>query len=196
MAKATSKKQIILEYARGRKFERVGEREIRAIGAELRRRLAPNGHITPSYIANVLREAGMRVEYEDRFVDPWMDEPYATRLAGLLKFDSFESAEHSLQQIDSVYRDYREKTDRQGTLLVRNLVLKGKERAESMAHNPKLSVEKRREKEEIAFWFRVWADNVDLFFDWLELRKQSQEFRQRFPARNGNGATGTSGSEN
>jgi hypothetical protein len=158
---------------------------------ELRRRLAPDGDISPSYIANVLHDAGMRVEYEDRFVDPWMEEPYASRLAGLLKFDSFENAEQALHQIDAVYREYREATDRQGTLLVRKLVLKGKERAKSMARNPRLSPEKRREKDEIAFWFRVWVDNIDLFFDWLELRKQSPEFRKKFPRYNGNGASGS-----
>lgn len=152
-------------------------------------RLFPDGNISPSYIANVLRDAGWRVEYEDRFVDPWMEEPYASRLSGLLKFDSFASAEQSLHRIDAVYREFREATDRHGALLVRNLVLQGKERAESMARNPKLSPDKRREKDEIAFWFRVWVDNIELFFDWLELRKQSPEFRKKFPRYNGNGGS-------
>ena len=188
MAKANSKKQIILEYCRGRKWDRVGAGEIRAVEVELRRRLAPNGRISPSYITNVLREAGVRVETEDRSAQVWIDEPYATRIAGVLKFNGLESAERSLQKIDTLYREYREKTDRQGTLFVRNLVLKGKERAASMARNLKLNAEKRREKEEIAFWFRVWVDNVDLFFDWLALRKQSPEYRKKFPNCSGNGA--------
>jgi hypothetical protein len=45
--------------------------------------------------------------------------------------------------------------------------------------------EKRREKEEIARWFKVWLDVSDLFFDWLEMRKQSEEFRQQFGQPNG-----------
>ena len=63
MAKESSKKQIILSYWRGTGIERVGRLEIRAIQAELRRRLGDAGGGSPSYVAAVLREAGARVDY-------------------------------------------------------------------------------------------------------------------------------------
>ncbi len=185
MANNHSKKQLILESCERAQFDRVGAREIRAIEAEVRRYLGPSNGISASYIANVLRRAGKRVEYNDRFVDPWMEEPYASRLQGLLKFNDLQSAEDSLRKLDVIYREYREVADRQGTTLVRSLVLKGKERAKSLASNPRVNPEKRREKEEIAFWFTVWVNNVDLFFDWLELRKQSEDFKQRFSDHDG-----------
>jgi hypothetical protein len=40
-----------------------------------------------------------------------------------------------------------------------------------------VSPDKRAEKQEIATWFRIWLETPDLFFDWLELRKASEEFR-------------------
>ncbi len=40
---------------------------------------------------------------------------------------------------------------------------------------------KRAEKEEIANWFRIWLENPDAFFEWLEVRKQTPEFREKFP---------------
>jgi len=49
-----------------------------------------------------------------------------------------------------------------------------------VANNPRISPEKRREKTEIARWFQVWLEVSDLFFDWLELRKQSEEFQRLF----------------
>jgi len=180
-----SKKQLILESCERAQFDRVGAREIRAVEAEVCRKLGPANHVSPSYIANVLRRAGKRVEYNDRFVDPWMEEPYASRLQGLLKFHDFQAGEDSLRKLDVVYREYRETADREGTQLIRTLVLKGRDRARSLAANPRLNPQKRQEKEEIAFWFNVWADNVDLFFDWLEIRKQSEDFKRRFSNHDG-----------
>ena len=40
---------------------------------------------------------------------------------------------------------------------------------------------KREEKREIATWFRIWLETPDAFFDWLDVRKQSPEFKARFP---------------
>jgi len=184
-----SKKQIIVEYCKAQGLERVGAREIRAIEAELGRRLGSTDRTSCSYIANILRLAGARVEYEDRYVDPWMDETYERRLKGLLQFRDIETAEVSLRQLDEAYREYRENSDRLGTTLVRSLVLKGKQRAESLAANPRVSPEKRREKQEIAHWFRVWLEISDLFFDWLELRKKSEEFKHLFASPDGRPGT-------
>ncbi len=179
-------KQLILECSQERGLERIGVREIREIAAALRRAMG-NGHrVSPSYIANVLRQAGMRVEFNDPFVDPWMEEPYASRMAGLLHFGSLEEAETSLRKLDDIYREYRTAADRVGTSLVRELVVKGKQRAESLAANARVNPDKRREKEEIARWFKVWLDVSDLCFDWIEMRKRSEEFQRLFNGHNGN----------
>lgn len=185
MPRRQSKKQLILDSCQGRGLECLGARDIRAIEVELYQRLGPNQKVSLSYIANVLRQAGKRVEYDNRYVDPWMEEPYASRLAGVLQFRDLETAETSLEKLDAIYRQYRDVSDRIGTSLVRALVLKGRQRAASLAANPRVSPEKRREKKEIAEWFRVWLETSDLFFDWLELRKQSEEYQQLFASRNG-----------
>jgi hypothetical protein len=180
VAPTISKKQIILEYCRAEGLERIGPKEIRALDNELRARLGPSLHTSPSYIASVLREAGKKVEYYDRFATPSMEEPYASRLRNLLQFHDFKSAEASLRKLDEVYREYRQASDRIGTGLVRSLLQKGKLRAGSLAANPRVSPDKRAEKREIATWFRIWLETPDLFFDWLELRKASEEFCQLF----------------
>lgn len=173
-----TKKQIILEYCQAKGLDRIGMEEIRALENELRARLGSG--TSPSYIAGVLREAGKDVEYQDRFADPPMDEPYASRLHNLLQFHDFASAEDSLRKLDQVYREYLEASDRTGTRLVRTLLQKGKLRASSLAANPRVNPQKRAEKGEIATWFRVWLETRDLFFDWLDLRKASEEFRRLF----------------
>lgn len=180
MPNQPSKKQLILEYLQTHRVESIRFREIQAIRQELRRYFGFDHKTSPSYIANVLRQAGARVEYDDAYMDPSMEDPYASRLRGLLQFSDFESAEASLQKLDEVYREYRAVSDRIGTGLVRSLVIKGKERAQSLAANPRVSQEKRREKQEIARWFKVWLEVPDLFFDWLELRKGADDFKKLF----------------
>jgi len=95
----------------------------------------------------------------------------------MLQFHDLESAEEAIRKLDVAYREYLSASDRRGAALVRSLVIKGKQRAASLARNPRVSARKRREKEEIASWFRVWLEAPDLFFDWLELRQQSDEFQ-------------------
>jgi len=170
------KKQLILEYKEEHRLENAGAQEIRLIQAELGR-LDPGRRPSLAYIANVLRESGTRVEFNHRFVDPWMEEPYATRLKGLLEFRDLETAERALRRLDEAYREYQKTSDRKGANLVRSLALKGKQRAEGLAANARVSPARRAEKREIAAWFRVWLESPDLFFDWLEARKCSEEFQ-------------------
>jgi hypothetical protein len=185
------KKQLILEYRQEHGLENAGAQEIRLIQAELGR-LDPERRPSLSYIANVLREAGTRVDFNHRYVDPWMEEPYAARLKGLLQFRDLETAESALRRLDEAYREYQKASDRKGASLVRSLALKGKQRAEGLAANPRVSPARRAEKGEIACWFRVWLQSPDLFFDWLEARKSSEEFQTTL-ARPGGGPPPPSG---
>lgn len=178
---AKTKKQLILEQKNAQGLERAGAPEIRAIQADLCRTLGTDHKTSCSYIANVLREAGVCVDYDDRYVDALIPEPYAHRLKGLLQFHDFDDAESALRKLDEIYREYVSASDHVGTSLVRSIVIKGRQRSESIAGNSRVRPAKRREKEEIARWFKVWLDISHLFFDWLEMRKRSEEFQQMFP---------------
>ncbi len=182
---AKSKKQLILEYRREHGLESASAQQIRSIQSELGR-LSGGQRPSLSYIANVLREAGARVDFDDRYVDPWMEEPYASRLKGLLQFRDLETAEAALRKLDEAYREYQKASDHKGANLVRSLGLKGKQRAESLAANPRVSPARRAEKREISGWFRVWLETPDIFFDWLEMRKRSEEFQTTFARQSSN----------
>ena len=179
-----SKKQVILDYRRAQNLKRVDGEELRAVRNELRLQLGPQDKTSLGYIASVLREAGCQVQYEDRYSAPAMEEPYASRLAGVLEFHDLVSAERSLLKLDAIYRDYRSTADRAGMTLVRALVKKGKLRAQSLAANPRVQPQKRLEKQEISRWFQVWLETPDLLPDWLALRKSSEEFHKLFGSGN------------
>jgi hypothetical protein len=178
------KKQIILDFFREREKQPLAASSLQSARNELRRQLGPEDRTSLGYIATILREAGYDVRYEDRYSDPVMPEPYATRLKGALEFHDLASAEQSLLRIDAIYREYSSGADRLGAAMVRALVKKGKLRARSLAANPRVNARKRQEKQEIASWFQVWLETPDLFGDWLALRKSSDEFRQLFAGGN------------
>jgi hypothetical protein len=180
VAERVSRKRLILDCREQQHLETAGLGELRRIQNELRERMAPSRAPSLSYIAAVLRQAGTRVDYEDRYADPVIPERYRTRLEGVLHFHDLTAAENSLRLLDAAWREYRASADREGADLARKLVLRGRQRAESLAANARVDARKREEKREMARWFAIWLENPDLFFDWLDLRKRAGDFRERF----------------
>jgi len=180
MSPKASKKRILLEFFQSRGKRPLDMGDLRAARDELRRHLGPEDRTSFGYITSILREAGYEVRYEDRYSDPVMPEPYATRLKGALEFCDLASAEKSLLRLDAIYHEYTRAADRVGAAMVHALVKKGKLRARSLAANPRVQARKRQEKQEIASWFQVWLETPDLFAAWLALRKASEEFRRLF----------------
>lgn len=107
-------------------------------------------------------------------------EPYASRLDGLVHFHDLATAEASLLSLHAARREYAVARDHAGVRAVESLALEGKQLAKRIAASRRVSEAKRREKREIAEWFRVWLESPEIFFDWLDLRKQSEEFRRMF----------------
>ena len=176
-----SKKQCILDAAHSLKIDRAGRSEIRRIQAYLVWQFGVDAKPNVSYIARTLRQAGIQVDAVTEFDDAEVEEPYATRLQGLLQFQNLQVAEDSLRKLHAAFEEYRQAVDRLGMRRVRGLVLRGRQRAEAIAHNPRVNPANRHVKREIVNWFRVWLESPDLFFDWLEIRKKSEEFRSLEP---------------
>jgi hypothetical protein len=162
-----------------------------AIGAEkwtpaeidqLRRKLLADhgaeGKTGSDYIADVLQSAGWKVvltqqeEAEDQFEEEFED---------LLHFKTLGDAEVSLMRLDELLRRFKAHGEKAAAERVMEIARLGKRRAEMISRNHKVEAHKRAEKEEIANWFRIWLENPDAFFEWLEVRKQTPEFREKFP---------------
>jgi len=126
----------------------------------------------------VLKGAGLKVnlsqleEVEDQFEEEFED---------LLHFRTLNDAEVSLMRLDELWRRFQAHGERAAAGRVLDVARLGKRRAEMIARNHKVEPRKRQEKEEIANWFRIWLETPDAFFDWLDVRKQSPEFREKFP---------------
>lgn len=173
-----SKKAMILRAAAAIGAEKWTPAEIEQLRRKLLAEHGDEGKTGSDYIADVLQAAGWKVvlsqqeEAEDQFEEEFED---------LLHFKTLSDAEVSLMRLDELLRRFRVHEEKAAAERVLQIARLGKRRAEMIARNHKVELHKREEKEEIANWFRVWLENPDAFFDWVEVRKQAPEFRARFP---------------
>ena len=172
MTARATKKSVVREYLQRARPGHIGAEEATAIRRELARVLGPQARISQQYLLDVLGELGASVDAELGGV--------SRELSGLLRFDTLQAAEATLRALDERYRSCLGRNEPtlaeeccRGAMLVRR-------RAALIARNRRVSADKRAEKEEIAQWFAIWLQTPDLFFDWLALRKQSENFRNRF----------------
>jgi hypothetical protein len=113
------------------------------------------------------------------------DPPYDRVLEGILTFSSFASTEDTLRRLEKLRQGYEAAGDKKGVEYCRRIARQGRRRAELIARNRRVGIQKRLEKQEIADWFRVWLENPGLFDAWLELRKNSENFRKLKAAESG-----------
>lgn len=173
-----TKKELILETARSIGVQKWTPAEI----DQLRRRLIAEhgeaGKTGSDYIADVLESAGLKLELT---LQEEAEDQYEEEFEDLLHFKTLEDAEVSVMRLDELMRKFRAQSENAAVERVLNVARLGKRRAEMISRNQKVEAAKRAEKEEIANWFRIWLETPDAFFDWLDVRKQSAEFRSKFP---------------
>jgi hypothetical protein len=173
-----TKKAMILRAAAAIGAEKWTPAEIDQLRRKLLADHGAEGKTGSDYIADVLQSAGWKVvlsqqeEAEDQFEEEFED---------LLHFKTLGDAEVSLMRLDELLRRFKLHGEKAAAERVLEVARLGKRRAEMISRNHKVEAHKRAEKEEIANWFRVWLENPDAFFDWLEVRKQAPDFREKFP---------------
>jgi len=174
-----TKKQLILEIFERESMTQLGEAEVRSIQKKLTAVLGGGVSASRGYIARVVAEAGKPVQISDAFSLPVLEESYRQVFEGLLKFSTLAEAEQSLRQINARYHEFKAAGDEKGTAYARAVALVGKRRAQAAARRAK-TAEMREVKQEIANWFTLWLSAPQFFEDWLDLRKQSPEFRSKW----------------
>jgi len=171
------KKEMILEAADELGVQKWSVAEI----DQLRRKLLADhgeaGKTSNDYIADVLKDAGLKIQLTDR---EEAEERFEEEFEDILHFKSLQDAEVSLTRLDELARRFWTHGEKAAVDRVIEIARLGKRRAEMISLNRKVEEKKRREKKEIAEWFRIWLETPDAFFDWLEVRKSSPEFKATF----------------
>jgi hypothetical protein len=175
---SATKKARILALARELGKPRFTPAEIEQIRRRLIAQLGERGKTSADSIMSVLEEAGLRVVWSTRSDTQGH---YEEEFTDLLHFSTLDEAEMCLVRLDELLRKFLLEKETAAAERVRQVARLGRRRAEMIARNHKVEAPKRLEKQEIAAWFALWLKTPDVFFDWLELRKQSPEFQRQFP---------------
>jgi hypothetical protein len=172
-----TKKDLILDTARQLGHQKWTTAEI----DQLRRKLLADhgeaGKSSNEYIADVLKTVGWKVQLSER---EEAEERFEEEFEDILHFKTLQDAEVSITRLDELLHRFQAHGEKAAVERVLEIARLGKRRAEMISHNRKVELQKREEKKEIAEWFRIWLETPDAFFDWLEVRKSSPDFRQKF----------------
>ncbi len=188
--KSRTKRDLMIEVWEQLDCESVGTRELEEIRAEVRERFGEGALESPASMARLLADEGAELRHAEvlEMDARWRAaDPYEPMFRNVLKFSDFSQAAASIKRLDNLRKQFERKSDREGLRRVRDTVLKGKRRAEMIARNASVNERKRAEKSEIAEWFAVWLRQPEIFEDWLALRQRSPDFREKFPAPEGEG---------
>ena len=94
---------------------------------------------------------------------------------------SLDSAAELIEEFDALRQRFEHEHNERELRELNALAIQARQAALSIARNAG-DEEPRITQNEIAEWLKVWLQTPNLFYDWLELRKRSEEFRRRFPS--------------
>lgn len=170
-----TKKQWILAAAKQLGLEQFTPQELERLRRLLIAEHGASGKASLDYIAQVLNQAGI-APARPTGLSPTQEAEFRH----LLRFATLEDAELCLVRLDELVQRARRNQDRAAEARLLEIARLGRRRALMIARNARVEPTKREEKAEIARWFQLWLQTPDAFFDWLELRKNSPEFRNKF----------------
>lgn len=183
MWNARTKNDLIIEVWEKLDCESIGREEIEAIETAVGDKLGASAVESPMIIARLLADEGAELRHAEILeldVQRRTESPYDAMFRNVLKFSDFRETLVSLRRLENLRKKFTHEKDREGLRLMREIAIKGKNRASMISKNPKVATEKRDEKSEIAEWFRIWLQTPEVFENWVALRQNSPDFKKRF----------------
>jgi hypothetical protein len=151
--------------------ETAGAAELDEIQQALLERFGAQGRESPAAIARTLADNGVRLKHPEVLeADARWREQAAVFTSEELTLTSIDAAIAFAEKLAGVP---------QGANL-RSFVMQLKAELEWVAKSMRISLPDRLIALEVAHWLAIWLQNPPIFSDWLVLRRQSEEFRERF----------------
>jgi hypothetical protein len=146
--------------------ELIDRQVLAAICRQADRELRRGKPVSRSYVLDLLSETNIPIDRSLGRLPP--------DLRGRVHFHDEDAAAASLTDMTREYEAARSAGDKIRAADCRLAVRKGKDRIKMILRRPRLSPQKRVEKEELLKWFLVWLEAPPLFPGWLELRRKSR----------------------
>ncbi|MFN7949125.1 MAG: hypothetical protein U0Z53_27475 [Blastocatellia bacterium] len=178
--KRRTKKEMVLEIYDREAMGEVTAREIAIINEGLVAEFGEGGAMSPAEMARVFAEEDIPVRFDQVLAMRSPTERYHRRFVDVLRCTTLATAESAIRGIDELCRRYEKQQDRAGLRAAREAVLSAKRHALELAGQEETDPQQRAVYAEMAQWFTIWLQTPDVFETWLELRKNSAEFRKTF----------------
>jgi hypothetical protein len=171
---ANAREQLILEVWGETGLETAGAPELELIQQALLEKFGAQGRESPASIARMLADNGVRLKHPEvldadvRWREREMFAPFSNEE---LNFTTIEAALAWIEKVTALPPE---------DAGLRRFVVQIKTELEALAGSKKISLREREVAGEVAHWLTVWLQNPSIFGDWLSLRRQSAEYRERF----------------
>ena len=183
MYRSRTKNDLIIEVWETLDCENVGAKEIIAIETAVRAQFGQSAVDQPMRIARLLADEGAELRHSEILaldVERRLESPYEPMFRNILKFSDFKQALSSIRNLENLRKKFQAENDKEGLRHVREVGQKGKRRAQMISKNEKVEERNRAEKAEIAEWFTLWLQSPEVFENWIELRRASKDFVEKF----------------
>lgn len=181
--KARTKRELMIEVWEALDCESVGAVELQAIEEAVRERFGDGAVESHASVARLLADEGAELRHpevlEIDVLQRTFDE-YAAFFKDIPGIATLKDAADSIRRLDKLRKTFADAENTTGLRRVRELAQKHQKHAKTMVRSNDIDKLKRTENEEIAEWFGVWLRQPEIFETWLELRRNSIEFRQLF----------------
>lgn len=191
--KPRTKREVIIKEWKRLGGASIGHRELDQIQQAIADRFGKAAVDSPAAIARSLADQGAELRHPEviEFDARWREsriEKNSGQFKGLDELLTgrplrFKNAEALIKKLEKL----RKRAENSGAQMVsnqaRNMAVTNRKIAESFAKDRKLNQHERAEQAEIAEWFKVWLQTPGLFSDWLDLRRRSREFQDKFSAK-------------
>lgn len=183
---ARTKRDLMIEVWEALDCESVGAAELQAIEQAVRERFGDGAVESHALVARLLADEGAELRHPEVLeldVLQRTSDPYADLFRGVLEIAGLDKAADSIRKLEELRKTFASARDQTGSRRVREMALKCKRSAQTIAESKAVDSRQREEEVEIAEWFTVWLKQPEIFEMWLELRRDTLEFRQRFGVR-------------
>lgn len=187
---ARTKRELAIEAWESLRRVPVGENELREIQRVIAKRFGESAVDSPASIARMLADEGAELRHPEviEFDAHWRQARIQTRAGDFSVFDRVNAAkplrlrqaEVLIRKLETLRAKFERAGDSAAAASLRDDAADARQAAESLAKSSRHDQRVRGEQAEIAQWLSVWIRTPKLFAEWLELRKRSPDFRQRF----------------
>lgn len=169
----TGHDQFILDWWTENGNESAGATELEQLQQALVERFGGEGRQSPASIARTLADNGVRLKHPEVLETDvrWREREQVSL---------FTSEELNFTSIDAAVAWVEKLADLPQGPELRTFVLQLKTELELVAKSMLVPLPDRLIAIEVAHWLTVWLQNPAIFSDWLALRRESAEFRERF----------------